>query len=76
MDYDYLATLIGSDDDRLHILVVDVHGCTVLKVDTTVARFRKEHDFSLVINQTDLPPVGARTPCDPALADIATRTQD
>ena len=67
---------VGSGDKPLNIHVVDIHGCTVLNIDTTLARFKKEGHFSLVINQSDLPPTNQRTPCDPALADIATRTQD
>lgn len=55
---------------------MDESGCTVFNLQTTVARFRKEQDFTLVISQSDVPPPDKRVPCDPVLADIARRTKD
>jgi hypothetical protein len=75
-DYLYLAADIGTGDSPLVFQVIDLNGCTVLNLETTVARFRKEHDFTLVINQSGLPPPEQRAPCDPKLADIARRTTD
>lgn len=76
IDAGYLAPQIGSGDDPLHILIVDERGCTALDIHTTVAQFRKDYDFSLVINESDIPQPTARAPCDPKLADIAARTQE
>jgi hypothetical protein len=73
-DIGYLATRIGSGS--LQVLVVDVRGCTALDISTTVAQFQKEHDFSLVINQSEIPPSASRAPCDPNLAALAARTQE
>ena len=66
---DYPPETFGDADDPLTIVIADSDGCIVLRVQTTLRRFREEADMTLAIAPEDLPPEEDRTDCDPNLAD-------
>ncbi|MEX2159590.1 MAG: hypothetical protein WEB04_09340 [Dehalococcoidia bacterium] len=74
--FSHLADEFGGKDDPLEFHVVDLRGCTVLKLTTTLRRFDDELHDELTIHASDLPPPDERQPCDPAIEDIVRRTQD
>ena len=68
-DLDYPTSKFGGDDDPLTIVVADTRGCVVLRLATTLREFRRNLDSTIDISASDLPPLEARTDCDPNLAD-------
>jgi hypothetical protein len=72
----HLATTLGGKDDPLEFHVVDLRGCTVLKLTTTNRRFDDELDEKLTIREADVRPPDERQPCDPVIEDIVRRTTD
>lgn len=65
----YLSGEFRGLDGPLTIVIADERGCIVLRLDTTLRRFRDDHDLALTIAPADLPPLEERTNCDPNLAD-------
>jgi len=65
----YPLSRVGDGDDRLTIVIADDEGCVVLRVDTTLERFRDDEDSRLTISPSDLPTKEERTDCRPELAD-------
>ena len=65
----YLSDVFDGIDDPLVLIIADRNGCVVMRLDTTLRKFRDGLDGTVTIRPTDLPPPAERTVCDPSLAD-------